>query len=75
VSCAVVCRHPPVGAPDGAPYGAPFNTKIDSRSGTRPVTCGDRSGAEGTRTPDPLHAICHQRRSARPLMFEDRCYS
>src|SRR5690348_7603214 len=45
------------GALDGAPYGAPVHAQIHSRGGTRPVTCGNRSGAEGTRTPDPLHAM------------------
>jgi hypothetical protein len=48
---------PPLGALDGAPYGAPVIVKINAISGTRPVTCGYRSGAEGTRTPDPLHAM------------------
>ena len=52
-----VRHHSPLGALDGAPDGAPVNAKIKSRSGTRPLTCGNRSGAEGTRTPDPLHAM------------------
>src|SRR5690348_7066593 len=42
---------------DGAQYGAQVSGKIIEKSRLSALTCENRSGAEGTRTPDPLHAM------------------
>ena len=61
-------------AKDGAQYGAQVSGKIIENGRLSGLTCGNESGAEGTRTPDPLHAICHQRQLSRPPTSRNRCY-